>query len=84
MLFKNVSQFSLGNTERLFLLNETLPVRIPGDKMSTFEALSSTDPCHCLLCPFSAIPSAWRHDNTLSFTKPAVWGPYESCPLIMV
>lgn len=36
MLFKNVSQFSLGNMERLFLLHEIPPVRIPGDKMSIF------------------------------------------------
>lgn len=36
MLFKNVSQFSLGNIERLLLLNEIPPVRIPEDKMSIF------------------------------------------------
>lgn len=83
MLFKNVSQFSLGNTKRLLSLNEIPPVRIPGDKMSIFYVVSSTDLCHSPLCPFPASPSAWRHDNNLSFTKAAVCGPYEGRPLIM-
>lgn len=77
MLFKNVSQFSLGNTERLLLLNEIPPVRIPGAVMSIVGELSPTGLCHSPLCPFPAIPLAWRHDNNLSVTKPVVWRPYE-------
>lgn len=72
LLFKNVSQFSLGNTERLLLLNEIPPSRIPRAKMSIFWALISTDLRCSPLWLFLAIPLAWRGDNNLNFTNQAV------------